>query len=161
MLFRSALERIGLGGIVGQSAELVMAAIANALAPDGSSLETSVARKATTEVLETLYDRYVSDDNDISALEQMDSEDVRKAIEESVASYVFDRWLQELGLSIENGAISEHDAVRLERELKAYVRENVRLTLRDLDPPSVDWSGQQGRRIVDRPFQDAYSMLEA
>ena len=155
-----AFETLGLSGIVGQNAEVVLAAIANAIAPDGSSLESSAARKATADLLAALYDRYFSDAGDLTAFEEMKADDIREVVEESVSAYIYNRWLQELGLSIEKGAVSIAEAIRLERELKAYVRECVRLELAERDALAINWSGREGHQIIESVFQDAYALLE-
>ena len=156
---RGALEGLNLAGLAGSDADTVFAAIADALAPPGSTVEEAAARDAVLEALVGLYEKVEAAGGDISALDSLGPEDVREAIEASTTEYIYAKWVGELGQKIERGAISEAMAVSLEREMKTYVRENVRLELKNVDPTRVNWSGE-GRAIIQRVFDNAYEFLE-
>lgn len=156
----AALESLGLARFVGRSVQEVFAAIANALAPDGAKREETAARKAVSEALYRVFQRCDFESTDLSPLESMTREDIAQAIKDSVSSYIYSRWLEELGQSIERGSVSPDAAVRLERTVKSYVRQSVKFETRELDVVSVDWSASEGARIIDQIFQDAYSFLE-
>lgn len=158
---RGALESIGLRDVVGQSSERVFARLLDKLAPSGSTKEEAAARRATVEVLSHLYQRVVDDGGDIASLEGMDAEAVEHAVELSVSGYIYNMWLDELGFSIEKGAVSEAAAVRLEAEVREYVKSCVSLELDGRSVLDISWDGPEGRGIVARVFRDAYSVLEA
>jgi hypothetical protein len=157
---RTALDEIGLGHMVGRSAPEVLAALIDVLAPAGATLQEAAARKAADDVLEKLYEDYIAKTGDITALESLDKQGITNAIEASIAGYIYNLWLDELGLSIETKAISPLQAVGLERDVRVYVRERVRLELGEQDPASIDWNGPAGRNIIDTVFQEAYGFLE-
>lgn len=121
----------------------------------------AAARYATIEVLEFLYETVIGEGGNLSALEQMDQKMVEEAVTRSVSGYIYSRWLDELGLSIEKGAISEVAAVRLEREVKEYVEACVTLELDGKSTVEIDWGGREGHGIIDRVYRDAYALLEA
>lgn len=156
---REALDSIGLSDAVGQSADQVFARLVDALAPTGTSKEEAAARSATVEVLEFLYETVIGDGGDLDNLENMDHETVEEAVERSVSGYIYNRWLDELGLSIEKGVISEIRAVQLEREVCEYVRSCVQLELGNKDILDVAWDGPEGQQIIERVYQDAYNLL--
>lgn len=158
---QQALASVGLKDVVGQSSERVLARLVDALAPAGSTKEEAAARRATIEVLEFLYERVIGEDGDLVALEQMNQETVEEAIERSVSGYIYNRWLEELGLSVEKGAVTEEKAVRLEQEVKTYVESCVALELGGKTPLDIEWGGRDGRRIIDQVYRDAYAVLEA
>lgn len=158
---QQAADSIGLRDIVGQSSDHVLARLVDALAPAGSTREEAAARRATIEVLEYLYETVIGEDGDLRALERMDQETVEEAIERSVSGYIYNRWLDELGLSIESGAVTEAAAVELERDVKEYVESCVALEIGDKSAVQVDWAGREGRQIIDRVYRDAYALLEA
>lgn len=158
---QQALDSIGLGAVVGQSSDLVLASLVDALAPAGSTKEEAAARRATIEVLEFLYETVIGEDGDLTALEQMKRETVEEAITRSVSGYIYNRWLDELGLSIEKGAISEAAAIELEREVKEYVESCVALEIDDSSVVEIDWAGREGLQIINRVYRDAYALLEA
>lgn len=65
-----------------------------------------------------------------------------------------------MGSRIEDKQISEHEAIRLEDEVKDYVRDAVRLEIGDRNILQIDWAGDEGRRIIDRLYEEAYSFIE-
>jgi hypothetical protein len=87
-------------------------------------------------------------------------EQVQNAVEEFVAGYIYKRWLQELGSRIENKAVSESEAIKLETEVKFYVRDSVKLELDSKDPLLIDWNGAEGEQIIDSLYEEAYSLIE-
>ena len=122
-------------------------------------MEEAVARKAVNDVLRELY-KECDESGGLEALDDLSSERVTDALEQSVAGYVYERWLQELGLSIERGEVSEAKAVSLEREMKGFLRATVQLELEDKNVLAIDWAGTEGRQLIDALYLDAYSMLE-
>jgi hypothetical protein len=155
-----ALQSLGLSQFIGKSAELVFAAISNALAPAGASREEVIARQAINEALECLYEQHILEDGDIAKLDQLETHAIEKAIEVSVSAYIYHRWLAELEIALERRTISAKEAVRLEREVKKFVRECVQLDFRAIDVLSMDWKGVSGQQFIEKIFADAYSALE-
>jgi len=131
----------------------VFARLVVALSPLGITKEEAAARRVTIEILEFPYVTVIGDEGDLEALEQMDEGTVEEAIERSISGYIYIRWLEELGLSIEKGAISEATAIRLERDVKNYVESCVALELGDNSVLEIDWSGRGRRRIVDQVYK--------
>lgn len=156
-----ALESVGLREVVGQSSEIVFARLVDKLAPSGSTKEEAAARRATIEVLSYLYETVVGENGEMASLEGMDADTVEYAVELSVSGYIYNMWLDELGLSIEKGAVSEAAAIRLEGEVREYVKLCVSLELGGTSVLDINWRGSEGRGIIDRVFNDAYSVLEA
>lgn len=154
----ATLRALGLGAFVGENVTVAFAAIANVLAPAGASLEEAAARVAIMDVLERFY--ALLEDGGLQRLESLTQADLRQAIKDSVGAYIYHRWLQELGRQIEVKAISASHAVRLEREVQAYVRALVDLNLATLDPLNVAWDGDEGDLFVEQIYQEAYLMLE-
>jgi hypothetical protein len=157
----AAITALGLSIVVGQSAETILAAIADALAPEGALLEDSVARQAIDDVLLLLFERYDLENGSINNLDAMDASAVREVIVLSVAQSIYLRWLEDLGKCIETGTATANEALRLEREVKDYVRETLTLDLQGQDVLRIDWKGREGQNIVERIYQEAYGFLEA
>lgn len=158
--FRQAVENLGLRNTVGQPVEVVFAAIAQVLAPPGATLEEHIARRATNDALAAVFDKYCANTSGLEQLDRMDEEAVRDAVKDCVQNYIYQRWLQELGDRIEKHAMTAEQAIRLERDVKAYVKEAVKLDLGKIDVLNIDWSGPQIRYTMDSIYADAYSMLE-
>jgi hypothetical protein len=151
---------LGLGSLVGKSINAIFVEIANTLAPVGASMEESAARMAIADTLAMLYELHGVDIGGLARLEAMTPDDIRGAVVETVSTYVFYRWAQELGLSIERGAISPKEAVAIEREMRHYIRETVKLDLSAMDVLALEWSGSEGRRVIEGVFAQAYAFLE-
>jgi hypothetical protein len=157
--FSEAARALGLGNLLGRPLETVLASISNALAPDGATLEDAAARRATDETLLYLFEKYAVAAEGVQGLNAVDAAGMREALRVSVAGFVYQRWLQELGQRIEEHAVTAREAIRLERDAKAYVIEAVKLDLQGRDPLSIDWSGREGRVFIDRIYREAYSLL--
>lgn len=158
--FRHAVESLGLRDSIGQPIEAVFATIAQLLAPPGTTLEDHIARRATNDALSAIFDKYGVSETGLEQLDRMDEAAVRDAVKDCVQNYIYQRWLQELGDRIEKHAITAEQAIRLERDVKAYVKEAVKLDLNKVDVLNMDWNSSQTRNTMDSIYADAYSMLE-
>ena len=156
----AALESLGLSRFVGRDAETVFAAIADALAPEGNDREQVATREAINDTLAALYEEYVLPDGNLAGLDAMSPESVREAIEASITASIFHRWLGDLERRLEERAISAAEAIRLERDIEAYIRDTIHLDLQGKDPLRVDWSGAEGQAFVQGIYEEAYSILE-
>lgn len=156
----ATLRERGLSEYLGQSAQVVLTAIANMLAPAGALLEEAAARRAVTEALYELFDTLEIAGDDLTPLDAMTPEVMRSAVEFSVVAYVYNRWLEEVGDRIERNAVSPDVAARLEREVREYVETAVRLDLRQVDVERLDWRSSAGTAIVERIYAEAYGFLE-
>jgi hypothetical protein len=154
------LERFGLSSFIGKEPEVVFTAISNALAPSGSSREDAISRDASNDALESWYERVISANGDLAALDRMDGQDIAKAIELSVSSYIYHRWLGQLEIIIEEKSMSDKEAVRLERDMKAYIFECVQLDMSNIDVLNMDWEGVAGQQFIDKIYTEAYEILE-
>lgn len=154
------LERLGLSSFVGKNAETVFTAISNALAPAGASREEAIARDAVHEALENLYERSILADGDLTKLDQMGTQEITQALETAVSSYIFRRWLGELEIVIEKKAMSAKEAVRLERDMRAYINECVQLDMQRVDMFNMDWNSTSGQQFIEKIFTEAYRILE-
>ena len=155
-----ALRAFDLASFVGKSAEETFAAIADALAPEGALVEDAAARAAVAETLALLYDKVVAAGGELTVLDSLTADDLKAAMESCITTYIYGRWVGELGLSIERGAVSETRAVELEQQMRSYIMESVKLEFQNVDAIRIDWSKREGRTLIDKVFQDAYSFLE-
>lgn len=158
--WQEAVRVLGLARLVGQAPEAVVAALVDVLAPAGSMLEDAAARRAVNEALWSLYDRFDLEDGNLDKLDRMDRATVAEMVETSVVTYIYTRWLQELGQRIESKAVSDDQAAMLEKQVKDYVKETVKLDFTEKDVLGLDWTGTQGQHMVERIFREAYSFLE-
>lgn len=157
---RSTLESFGATELIGQSLEAALAGIVDLIAPAASTLEDAITRTAITETLVEIFEAVDDGTGKLESLESLKTEDVRSAIEMSVANYIYSKWLQQLTLVVERKALPPSKAVKLERDVKRYVRDAVRLDLKGKDALRIDWQGKEGRDIISSIYEVAYSHLE-
>ncbi|OWY71558.1 hypothetical protein B7486_07675 [cyanobacterium TDX16] len=155
----AAFATIGLTGFAGRDVNEVLAAIGNAIAPDGATKEEVAARQALNDTLEHLYERFLDEGRDLTALEAMAPTDVTSAMAFYLEAYIYNRWLGDLGVKIEERAVSPSEAVSLEREMRQFIHETVTLDMRAVNPLTLDWRGQAGQQFIDNIYRDAYSLF--
>lgn len=154
----AAAREFGLEGFLGQSAEILLAAVVDRLAPEGGRLEQATARAALTETLsEVLRGKGIADDG-ILALQGLTRDDAISILEQFIARYIDQRLIQVLAKTLENRPPA--DVIQREKDVWEYVKNAVHLDLASLDVLRVDWGGPEGKVIIERIFAEAYKLLE-
>lgn len=154
-----AATAIGVGNLLGQPVETVLAAILNAIAPEGATADDVTARRADADALAALFDELKVQDGGVAKLNSMDAVSVASAIQASVASYIYHRWLLDLGKRLEERAVTPKHAVKLERDVKQHVKNLVKINLSGKDVLRVDWRGSEGRQFTQQIYEEAYELL--
>ena len=154
-----AFTNLGLGSVVGRDLDSVIAAVTDAICPAGADREEVAAREASTEALEEVFADIIKTGADMGQLDAMTAIGVAKAVETMVAGYIYNRWLGDLGVKIEEKAISPEQAVRVEQRMKDFIRDAVKLDLQQKDPLKVDWRGKEGKELMDQIYRDAYAVI--
>jgi hypothetical protein len=157
--FSEAARGIGLESTVGQKADVVLARVINAIAPAGANNDDAIARRAASETLRELFEKHGVEQAGLDALNAMSIADVTDTVELSVAAYVYERWLFDLSQKIEQNAVSEADAVKLERDVKDFVKGLVKLKLNGDQALRLDWKGAEGKKFVQDIYEAAYKLL--
>ena len=157
--FTEAARSLGIERVVGQKVDVVLAAVINAIAPSGANNDDAVARRAASETLRELFEKRGIEQSGIEALNAMTQADVAETVEISVSAYIYQRWLFDLSQKIEEHAVSESQAVRLERDVKAFVKGLVKLKLDGDRAFHVDWKGAEGKAFVGEIYEAAYRLL--
>jgi hypothetical protein len=157
--FAAAAAQLGLADLVGRPARFLLSRLVDALAPVGALREEAIARTAMIETLAELFEAQAVEAEGLAALDALDSAGAERAIRLYIVNYVNARFQQELGNCIERGATSERAANRLMSQIKGYIAARVTMDLGRRSVVSIDWRGVAGRRVVDRIFLDAYSLI--
>lgn len=153
------LNSIGLGHLIGKDVETVFSGLIDTLLDNGVNFDENIAREAIGDALASFY-KQCSENQNFKNLERLTEEQLKRAIEDFVSGYIYKRWLQKLGKCIEKKDVSEIEAVKLEGEVKIYVRDLVKLELNTRSAFSIDWNGDEGKQIIDSLYEDAYSLIE-
>ena len=117
------------------------------------------ARESVNDALWQLYGELVPEDGDLSPLDSLTEEQVKATMLTSIVAYIYRRWLGDLGLKIEQKAVTAKDAVKLERQMRTYIRDSVKLELGDRGALTIDWKGKEGRQLVEKIYQEAFSLI--
>jgi len=154
----AALAGQGLGDLVGVDRLTVLDALASLVAGDGADIDGQAARDATFDVLAELFpdaDSWA----DLDAV-QVDAGGLRHLLELFLARFVYNR----IPVIAERLArlTDPAKAQRAEEDLQRMVESFVHLQL-PRDALQVDWSGAEGRKVIDdslRAVYDALAVLE-
>ena len=153
-----ALADQGLGHLVGSDRLAVLDGLASLVAGDGADVDGQAARDAMFDVLAELFpdaDSWA----DLDAV-RVDADDILNLLELFLARYVYNR----IPVIAERLArlTDPVTAQRKEEDLQRMVESLVHLQLPS-DALRVDWSGTEGRQIIDdslRAVYDALAVLE-
>ncbi|AZB25999.1 hypothetical protein EG339_16090 [Chryseobacterium bernardetii] len=157
----NALRNLGLDNLVGRSSEEICLAIADAIAPTGSTNDEAIARDALISTLDSLYNKLQENGNDFSNVDSLSLDQIKETLIEYVSNYVFNKWMYELGSAIEKGSVTETDAINLEREVKDLIYAETFEHYRDIPVETFNISDQSNNAMIEEIFQTAYSTLES
>ena len=111
-------------------------------------------------VLGELYDDLEAEGLDLNSLDSLNEERLAGLMKSFIAESIFRRWINDLGRCIERHAISEGEAVRLEREMRDWIHETVKLDLSSTKIFQADWQSRTMSNTMDRIYIEAYRFLE-
>jgi predicted regulator of amino acid metabolism with ACT domain len=157
----STLKQEGVEDLRGQSTEIVFAKLARQLSAKGGTVEETIANIAIVEALAYIYDEFDLAANHLVSLNSLTEEQAKEVIHVYITSYIFERWLHELGTKIENSALNELQVVQLEEEIRDFITESVKLRFDGIMPKAIDFNGDPGKKIIDEIFNQAYQMIES
>lgn len=155
-----ALKNYGLDSLVGKNAKAVFAEIIDALTPTGATNDEVAARNAIKDALMQLYEKCTLEEKGIENLKTMDAPMVAGCIETAISQYIYHRLLHELGDSIQRNASTAKEAVKLQRDIKAYVQSTIKLGLKRKNVLGIDWKGQEGKKFIQDNFEKAFKVFE-
>ncbi|MDP1728436.1 MAG: Qat anti-phage system associated protein QatB [Bacteroidota bacterium] len=158
--YEATLRDYGLANCIGKSSEEVLVIIADKIAPIGSTNDDAIARNAVLVALDTLYEKLLEEGKDIALLGSLDVQTLKESIQEYVSTYIFKKWVYEVGLAVEKNNLSEKDAIALEKEIKIFVRDEVKLALKDKDIIKLNLSDGEGKKMIENILLLAYSTIE-
>lgn len=151
-----ALERAGLGHLVGQSRWEVLGALLEEVAGAAAGLEEAAIQSAACRLFEELFPDQQSWEE--LADVRLDEQQVAELIERFVAECIFGRLAQAIDARL--AARDPQERERRNRELHDLVGRLVALRLDDRGVLDIDWRGDEGRQITERLVGDVYAQLE-
>ena len=158
--FNETLNKYDLSDCVGKSSEEVMAKIADRIAPTGSTNDEAIARVAMMIAFDKLYEKVLDSGKNMESLDNLDSETLSDTVIEFVSAYIFKKWVYEAGIALERNDLSEIEAIKLENEMRFFIRDEVKSGFKKTDISKIDLAQGKGRELVNDIFELAYSTLE-
>jgi hypothetical protein len=153
-------ENLGFGKISGDSIEEIFNNLAQSLSSNGGTDEETIARNAVIEALSLVYEDFDLDNNSIENLDQLTEQNIENYLEYYLTSYIYERWLHELGVKIEEKDISASEAVKVEREAFDFIQSSVSLNFEGYKLADFNYNSPQGKAIMDDIFYQAYTIIE-
>lgn len=158
--FNETLQKYDLSDCIGKSSEEVIAKIADRIAPTGSTNDEAIARAAIMIAFDRLYEKILDSGREIESLDSIDSETLSDTVVEFVSAYIFKKWVYEAGIALERNDLSENEAIKLENEMRFFIRDEVKNGFKNADISKIDLAKGEGKKIIEDIFELAYSTLE-
>ena len=156
-----ALQNLNLSDYVGRSAGDLLNGLADALLPRPNSPDDAAANHAGLQAFYDLLQQYDAHEQGIDALDALDVEGVRHALEHFIARYITASSISTLSQRVEDGSSTADRCDEILREVRSVIVEVVRWDLSGRDVLEIDWSGPEGSQLIDRQLLHAYELLEA
>lgn len=156
----SALQNLGLENLLGRSSEEICTAIADAIAPTGTTNDEAISRDALISTLDSLYNRMQENGNDFTDIDSLNIDQIKETLIDFVSNFVFNKWMYELGSAIEKGSVTESEAINLENEVKDLIYTETFERYRDVPVETFNIRDRANEIMIDDIFQTAYSTLE-
>ena len=155
-----ALQNLGLENFVGKSSEEICIAIADAIAPIGTTNDEAISRDALISTLDSLYNRIQENGNNFTDIDTLSIDQIKETLIDFVSNFVFNKWMYELGNAVEKGSVTESEAINLENEVNDLIYTETFEHYRDIPVETFNIRDQANEVMIDDIFQTAYSTLE-
>lgn len=157
---QKTLERFNIGELKGLSVEVAINKIVEALAPLGGTVEEEISKAALLETLKKIYNDLSLKDSDLKKLQNISSDYIQTLLGYFVNSYVYIRWIHELGLKIENTVLSPTKIIEIENQTKKFIHHQVKYTFSKIDFLKTTTLTAKIKNIMDEMFYTCFSFLE-
>ncbi|WP_175411392.1 hypothetical protein [Streptomyces sp. TRM64462] len=150
-----ALRQASLGDLVGRDRYEIVDELVTQLAGAGGDLDGQAARDAVCDVLEELFGE--ADTWEELESEAADRNDVERLLELFLTHYIYNR----VPVVAERlGTIADPEAARrADGQMRQIIEDCVAIQM-PAQPLSLDWSGPDGRALVENAVELAYQALE-
>lgn len=145
----------------GLSLESAINKIVDFLSPHDGTVEDSITTDAVTEALYEIYKDFDLSNKDLSVLDNITNENIKDILTSYASSYIYSKWINEIGIVLENKEISETQIVKIERQMKEFIKDSIKLEFSEIDFKNEStFEKNEIKRIMDDVFETAYQSLE-
>ena len=143
---------------IGKKASELLDIFVDLVIEDGGNLEDAIARKATVETFNKIFEVLDVKEKGLEALQNMTVEDVKLVFQTYLGEYISTSMLQKVGQILEK--VPESEARQKEKWIRTYITTKISIDIKDVDISSMDWKGKEGKDFVSRIFVEAYKLIE-
>lgn len=153
-------DSLGISNLQDKSLEQVFNQLADSLSSSGGTDEETIARNAVIEALGKIYEDFDLENNSIDSLNQITTEQTTEYLEYYINSYIYERWLHELGVKMEEKDISSSEIVNAEKLAYDFIQSSVNLKFDDYNLSANNYTTTIVKNIIDEIFVQAYTIIE-
>lgn len=158
--FDEALRNAGIQDCIGKPAEEVFANLADRLAPAGGPIDEGITRKAILDSLCYLYDQLTDENGEIQHADALGLSEVKEALVLATQHYIYQKWLNEVGIALERKDLTEAELIEAETTIKDFVGESVRVAFKDVDVTTFSFQNPTVTEQINSIFQETYTLIE-
>jgi hypothetical protein len=151
-----ALDRAGLGDLVGASRFDVIDALAQSIAGSGGTLDDQAARAAALDVIELLFAEF-ADDDPVEEL-PLDAAGLIELIRLFICRFIYNRLRTQIDERLRRLPQGEREA--RDRDLQQTIAAMVELDTDTGTALALDWAGAAGRRLLESLIADVFTVME-
>lgn len=143
---------------VGKKASELLDTFVNLVVDDNNDLESMIARKATVETFNKIFEILDVEEKGFDVLQNMTIDNIKLIFQTYLSEYILTNILQKVGQTLEK--IPAKDAYQKEKWIKNYIATKINLDLTNTDVLNIDWKSKQGKDLVQNIFTEAYKLIE-
>lgn len=146
-----ALQDVGLGSLVGKTADEVIEGIADYLAGDGSQLDDELVRDAFAEFRAEFWGQFETYDELSRALSQRTKlEGVQGSLEKFFGHVIFSKFKRDFSEKIQQLASGMRGVTKKLREIRSFMNERLKVLTHGKDIGRIQWNGAEGQQLIEQ-----------
>jgi pyruvate formate-lyase activating enzyme-like uncharacterized protein len=105
-----------------------------------------------------LYDN-VSEDNNL-VFEKLTEAGIEEVLKVASETYIFKKWLNEVGIAIQNKELDIDVVSEMEQEIKDYINTLVDISFKEINVVKIDFKSNDYIQKMNEIFGKTYQLLE-
>lgn len=140
----------------GKNSLEILNEIVNNIAPIPVDREDAISREA---LIETMSEIYASDQFDINSLDSFNASALKQLVQTYVYRYIYAKIINDLGNTILTKGEHKEDVIRIEAEIRVYIKNVVNTTIGSVDINSI-LSANEIKKNVTTLYKHCYQVME-
>lgn len=140
----------------GKNSLEILNEIVNNIAPVPIDREDAISREA---LIETMSEVYASEQFDISSLDSFNAGALKQLVQTYVYRYIYAKIINDLGNTILTKGERKEDVIRIEAEIRVYIKNVVNTTIGGIDINNI-LSADEIKKNVTTLYKHCYQVME-